>query len=394
MDISPSTSASGNPQSSHDSSTEHPNHQRSGLQFARWTPRVKPLAGLLIAQSVSGVAEAHVKWFHAGEAPPINLAALLEPVTLTLILAVSALVIALWFVQRARAGASLLPSVEWIGATPERRMALYGFVPAILGIHLAVSLFVSGVSGHLFSSNNVLPGATAYLFGLAQAGIALSLFYGGLARVSALFLAALWFAGLFIFGLEPMLDNILILGFAAFFWFAGRGPISIDRLILPRLEPRLTEMRQAIPALRIGIGLSLVAAAVSEKLANPTLAIGFLQQQPLNFTSSLGLPIPDALFAQLAGSIELLVGLCLLFNIFSREIIVIAWFPINLTLTIFDSTELVGHLPIYGAMAVLLVWENGAKNLELWTRGLREGPLPVIEQPEPVLIPESIQVTR
>ena len=240
-----------------------------------------------------------------------------------------------------------------------------------------MTLFVSGVTGHLFSPDNALPGATAYLFGLAQAGIALSLFYGGLARVSAILLGGLWFAGLFIFGLEAMLDNALILGFAAFFWFAGRGPISIDRLILPRLEPSINAMRRAIPALRIGVGLSLTAAAFSEKLANPALAASFLQQQPLNFTSSLGLPIPDALFAQFAGSVELLVGLCLLFNVFTREIIVIAWFPINLTLTIFDSTELVGHLPIYGAMAVLLVWENGPKNLKLWTRGLREGPLPV-----------------
>jgi uncharacterized membrane protein YphA (DoxX/SURF4 family) len=320
---------------------------------------------------------AHVKWFHTGPKPPMNFAALLEPVALALILAVSAVVIALWFVQRARGGTSLLPSVEWFGATPQRRMGLYGFVPAILGVHLAVTLFVSGVTGHLFSPDNALPGATAYLFGLAQAGIALSLFYGGLARVSALFLAGLWFAGIFIFGLEAMLDNALILGFAAFFWFAGRGPISIDRLILPRLEPSISFMRLAIPALRIGVGLSLTAAAFSEKLANPALAASFLQQQPLNFTSSFGLPIPDALFAQFAGSVELLVGLCLLFNVFAREIIIIAWFPINLTLTIFDSTELVGHLPIYGAMAVLLVWENGPKNLELWTRGLREGPLPV-----------------
>ena len=205
------------------------------------------LALLLLAWITSGSALAHVKWFHTGPKPPINFAALLEPVALVLILAVSAVVIALWFVQRARGGASLLPSVEWFGATPERRMGLYGFVPAILGVHLAVTLFVSGVTGHLFSPDNALPGAAAYLFGLAQAGIALSLFYGGLARVSAILLAGLWFAGLSIFGLEAMLDNALILGFAAFFWFAGRGPISIDRLILPRLEPSINAMRRAIP---------------------------------------------------------------------------------------------------------------------------------------------------
>ena len=333
------------------------------------------LAPLLLAWITSGSALAHVKWFHEGSKPPINLAALLEPVTLALILTVSAAVVALWFVQRARGGMSLLPSVEWFGATPQRRMGLYGFVPAILGVHLAVTLFVSGVSGHLFSPDHVLPGATAYLFGLAQAGIALSLFYGGLARVSAVFLAGLWFAGIFIFGLEAMLDNALILGFAAFFWFAGRGPISIDRLILPRLEPSITAMRRAIPALRIGVGLSLTAAAFSEKLANPALAKMFLEHYPLNFTPSLGIPIPDNIFVLCAGSVELLVGLCLIFGVFTREIIVIAWLPINLTLTIFDWSELVGHLPIYGAMALLFVWDSSSQNLELWVKGLRMGPL-------------------
>ena len=322
-------------------------------------------------------AEAHVKWFHRGERAPFDWAALTDPLTLGVIGGVVAVVIGLTLIQWSRNGRGLLPSVEWFGATPERRMGLYGFVPAILAVHLAVTLFVSSVTGHLFSPDNSLPGATSYILGLVQTGIALSLFYGGLARVAALVLGGLWLSGALLFGLEAMLDNALILGFAAFFFLAGRGPIAIDRLILPRLEPSADLMRHAMTALRVGVGLSLLTAAFTEKLGNPALAASFLGQYPLNFTSSLGLPIPDAIFVRLAGGVELLVGLCLLTNTFTREIIVIAWVPINLTLTVFDWTELVGHLPIYGAMAVLLVWEPGARNLELWVRGLREGPLAV-----------------
>jgi hypothetical protein len=62
--------------------------------------------------------------------------------------------------------------------------------------------------------------------------------------------------------------------------------------------------------------------------------------------------------------------------VFVREIVVIAWFPINLTLTLFFWEELIGHLPIYGVMAVLLVWGTDSKNLSLWLRGLRESLLP------------------
>ena len=56
-----------------------------------------------------------------------------------------------------------------------------------------------------------------------------------------------------------------------------------------------------------------------------------------------------------AGAVELLVGLWLTFGIFIRLIIVIAWFPFNLTLTHFNWVELIGHLPFYGLLAVLLV---------------------------------------
>ncbi len=260
-------------------------------------------------------------------------------------------------------------------------MGLYGFIPAILGIHIAVPLLVAGVTGHLFSPDNELMGAWRPILGLLETGIALSFFYGGFARVSAVLLAWLWIVGVLIFGLEAMLDNALMLGFAGFFWLAGRGPISVDRLLFPRLEPNAFSMAKAVPVLRIGLGFGLVAAAFSEKLANPALAKMFLEHYPLNFTNALGIPIPDNIFVLCAGSVELLVGLCLIFGVFTREIILIAWLPINLTLTIFDWSELVGHLPIYGAMALLFVWDSSKTNLELWVKGLRAGPLAIDPQP-------------
>ncbi len=322
-------------------------------------------------------AEAHVKWFHQGQKPPFDWNAVTRPETLVFIGAVVSLVLLLSVIQRLRKGRGFLPSLESLGALPERRMALYGLIPAILAVHFAVPLFVSSVQGNMFAPGLQLPGAWAYLIGLLQAGIALSLFYGGFTRVAAVILAWLWLVSIAFIGLENALDNAFVLGFAAFFFLVGRGPIAIDRLILPKLEPREALMKHAVTALRIGIGVSLAASALTEKLGNPLLATQFLQQQPLNFTASLGIPIADATFIRMAGSVELLVGLCLIFGVFTREIIVIAWFPLNLTLTVFDWVELIGHLPIYGAMAVLLVWENSSQNLTLWLRGLREGPLPI-----------------
>jgi len=47
---------------------------------------------------------------------------------------------------------------------------------------------------------------------------------------------------------------------------------------------------------------------------------------------------------------------------------------------VFNTTELIGHLPIYGIMALLVIWIPASqRNLDDWTDGLaRElGPLRV-----------------
>ena len=201
---------------------------------------------------------------------------------------------------------------------------------------------------------------------------AIAFFYGGLTCLAALGLVIDWLLGIGVFGFEPMLENTHYLGFAAFFLLAGRGPFSVDRLLFPKVDPSSRMVQLAPVALRIGVGISLVTVAFTEKLANPGLAQSFLQQHPLNFTAALGMPMSDATFALCAGSVELLVGLFILFGLFPRLIILVAWLPFNLTLTIFDWVELIGHLPFYGALAVLLIWtpeESG-----LWIKGLLGSP--------------------
>ena len=342
------------------------------------------LTGLLAVLALGLAASpalAHVKWFFESEATgSLRWDLFFRPLPLAFVggmLLVTAFAAILW---RSR-GRSYVPGPETLGATDERRSLLYGLVPLILGIHVAVPLLVNGVQGTLFSPDNVLPGVWGNFLGLAEAGVALSLFYGGLTRPAAAVLAGLWFAGIFLIGLEPMLENVMFLGFAAFFFFVGRGPISIDRLLFPQLEPPASLARYAIPAVRIGVGLSLAIVAFTEKFANLPLATGFLQDSGLNFTPYLGVPLSDEVFALFAGSVELVVGLWLVLGVFVREIVIIAWFPVNLTLTLFLWEELIGHLPVYGVMAVLLIWGTGPANLSLWIRGLRERLIPVEPAP-------------
>ncbi|MEO8574396.1 MAG: DoxX protein [Pyrinomonadaceae bacterium] len=340
--------------------------------------RILPLC-LTIVFAASSQVSAHEKWFHETENYGLRWDLFFRPLPLFLFGGVILITViaGIWFRRRGR---GFVPGPESFGTTDSRRSALYGLIPAILGIHVGVPLLVSGVQGELFTPNNKLPGVWIYALGLAQTGIALAIFYGALTRIAAVALAALWFAGIFLLGLEPMLESSMYLGFAAFFFLAGRGPISIDRLTLPPLESSARLMSKAIPAVRAGLGFSLVFVAFTEKFANIPLALAFLERYPLNFTAALGMPMSNETFILCAGAVELLVGLWILFGIFPREIILIAWIPINLTLTVFNWTELIGHLPIYGTMAVLLVWSQGRENLELWLCGLREGPLAILGQ--------------
>jgi uncharacterized membrane protein YphA (DoxX/SURF4 family) len=330
----------------------------------------------LLALGVPGRAYAHEKWFTDASEFGLRWDLFFRPLPLALVGAVLLATVAGGLLWRAR-GRSFVPGPEFFGATEDRRSLLYGLVPLILGIHVAVPLLVNGVQGRLFSPDNELPGVWANFIGLAETGIALALFYGGLTRVAAGALGLMWFGGIFLVGLEPMLENILYLGFAAFFLLAGRGPFSIDRLLFPRLEPRANLARYAVPAVRIGVGLSLVFVAFTEKFANIPLGLAFLEQYPLNFTDALGVPLPDEVFVLCAGAVELLVGLWIALGIFVREIVIVAWFPINLTLTLFAWEELIGHLPIYGVMAVLLVWGASRKDTSLWITGLRDRFLPI-----------------
>ena len=321
----------------------------------------------------ANAAYAHVKWFEQAADYGLRWDLFFRPLPLAFVAAVVLATLAAGLLWRRR-GRGFVPGPEAFGARDEGRSTLYGLLPAILGVHVAVPLLFNGVQGNLFSPDNALPVPWSNFLGLFETGVALSLFYGGFARIAAVGLAGLWLAGIPLLGLQPMLDNALFLGFAAFFFLAGRGPLSVDRVLFPRLEPPEKLARYAVPALRIGFGLSFVFVAFTEKFANLPLAQAFLERYPLNFTGALGVPLPDEVFILSGGSVELLVGLFLVFGIFPREIVLVALVPVNLTLTVFNYTELVGHLPIYGVLAVLLIWEPGSKNLPLWLRGLREGP--------------------
>jgi uncharacterized membrane protein YphA (DoxX/SURF4 family) len=333
-------------------------------------PTVSLLVVLMLSLAAPGSAEAHEKWFQSAEPHPTQWSTVLQLPAIAgvaVALAATALV-GLWW--RIRGRRDLIPGPTVLGATPQGRAGFYALVPLILGIHAGLPLIVMGIKGELFSPNNDLSRGWLYWMGVAEIGIGLCFLYGGLTRVAAAGLAGLWLVGIFVVGLEPMLENLHFLGFAAFFFLTGRGPYAVDRLLFPALEPSPAMSLYAMPSARALTGLGLTLVAFTEKLANPALAQAFLKQYPINFTPWLGIPMSDDLFILCAGTTELIIGLCLVFGFFPRLIIVTAWLFINMTLTVFNWVELLGHLPLYGVMGILLIWTPNEDDQRLWVEGV------------------------
>jgi hypothetical protein len=109
--------------------------------------------------------------------------------------------------------------------------------------------------------------------------------------------------------------------------------------------------------LRVLVGLALIILAYTEKLARPELSLAFLDRYPaFNILQFVGLDVSDLVFIQIAAGVEILFGLLLISGALPQLTVIAAGIPFNATLFFLGATELIGHLPIYGAMLALLVY--------------------------------------
>ena len=156
--------------------------------------------------------------------------------------------------------------------------------------------------------------------GSSKVGAAIALFYGGLTRLAAIAIGVAWLTGIGVFGLEPMLENSHYIGFAAFFFLTGTQ-VVFDRS--PAVSPvsirqsRLCAWRWR--ALRIGVGISLVTVAFTEKLAvNPPKAQPFAATSA-EFHRSVGHADVRCHVVRRAGMVQRLVCLFVLLALFPRS---------------------------------------------------------------------------
>jgi hypothetical protein len=232
------------------------------------------------------------------------------------------------------------------------------FMPFAIRLHLAVSLVgLLSLGVYLSPAMDLRADVAGIALGAVMAVVAIGMATGWRTREAAWLLIAAGPVGMLEFGLWPVLQRIDLLGLAVFVLIVGPGRWSADHERGAAREVALPDAARGIFALRVAAGLALIVVAFAEKLATPDLALAFLAEHPeLNVAQQVGLGMSDLEFIRLAGAIEVLFGLLLISGALPQAIILIAGVPFNATLWFFGTTELVGHLPIYGAMLAILVW--------------------------------------
>jgi hypothetical protein len=230
---------------------------------------------------------------------------------------------------------------------------LWPWVPRLLAVHAGVSLLAQAARGTFLAPSLELPSdALGASVRIAEGALGVWLVSGFRVRGAAFAVAIAGPIGMAAYGVVPILERLDLLGIAV---FLAMVPPGADAWGASQTRP--SHLAPAVAALRVLVGASLIVLAFSEKLARPALALAFLERFPaFNLMQTLGVPISDIAFVRVAGAIELLFGLLLVSGALPQLVVIAAGIPFNATLFFLGTDELIGHLPIYGAMLALLVY--------------------------------------
>jgi len=299
---------------------------------------------------------AHETWF-LSDPYDLDWSFISEGLTLALLGVALATTLLLRLVNRYGDGVN----IPWLAAAAP-------YIPFSIRIHLAVSLVgLLSLGLYLSPAMDLQTDFAGIALGGVMALTAIGMATGFKAREAACLLILAGPLGMLEFGVEPVLQRIDLLGLAAFVLIVGPGRWSAD---LERgkasdrfaregpIEDRdLDLLANGILFLRVAAGLALIFVALYEKLLNPQLALDFLaDHENLQVANQIGLGMSDLDFVRVAGTIEVLFGLLLISGALPQVIVLVAGIPFNATLWFFGINELVGHLPIYGAMLAILVF--------------------------------------
>ena len=320
----------------------------------RWDWLGLVLAVLVLAASPAS-ASAHVRWFVP---PELQLRSpQWELFWRWPTLAVIGLSAVLWVILRLLQ--RVLGTQHW--PNPPLLASMEPCATRVLALHAGISLVWFAYQRELFVPPLQLPNsAIGWTLLVATVIVAFTFITALFDRAGAALLVLVYLAAFTLFPAIAVLEQLHYLGIALVLLVLGQTvpPLRVAQVLigLTRYE------RHAVTALRVLTGLALVIVAFSEKLLNPELSSAFLREYShFNVLRSLfGWDwVSDRFFGDLAGIVEATIGILLITGVLTRVVILAMWIPFNLTVPLLPPVELLGHLPIFGIMYLLLLYGSG-----------------------------------
>jgi hypothetical protein len=236
-------------------------------------------------------------------------------------------------------------------AVLDRTAGLQPLVPRLLSLLLGMSLVALAVGGRFVAPQLSVAGVTAGpVFLLAEAAVGLWLLSGVLVPLASAAAGALGLTAVLMAGPSAALELAHVFGLA--FFLCWMAPTATPR----KRQPGQERVSVALRVLRVSLGVALVAAAFTEKLANPALAAAVLQSHPtLEVFALVGLDVSTATYIRIVGAVEALLGLLFVSGVAARVVALMAALPFLASVPL-GWVELVGHLPIFAALLALLAY--------------------------------------
>jgi uncharacterized membrane protein YphA (DoxX/SURF4 family) len=298
---------------------------------------------------------AHVKWFTDEDNYPLRTDLILSDRTLLMLVVAGAAVLGFIFLER------LVGDTNWPNLGIFRRMRIGA--PTILSLQAAITLVAAASQGTLLVPNLVMPESPVGIVAIgAELFIAVTFITGVWDWAGALTLMALLPVGAIVCGPWDVLEQLMWFGIAATVVVIGRNSSTRwrARQWFARRDPACAD--HALTLLRVSTGAAFIAVACGEKLWNPELGRAFVVAHPIfNFVQSLGVSwFSDDLFVLMIGLAEATIGALLISGRLTRVVVLGMWLPFHIGIPLLPSQELIGHLPIFGIMYVLLVQPSAA----------------------------------